>query len=318
MKAGVSLGVAVGMFFILSLAVPRANACSCSWQGPFLTVSKEAPLIVRGKITRHHTGPSPAMGVLVLETLKGALLDSGLIVQMGDGMHCRPTIDGFPPGTEWILALNGPGAKPGNDLALSHCGEFWLAVQNGEVVGSIDGKQGDIRRMPLGTFRDKLRYPSFQEQFSGRIDRGKTYRRPFGSMFYFVLEPIPTGWEIQIREIGREENLARLTPPLHGAPNPREIEGWHFMADPSSCADRAYLADSGPDNPRSFIFSPEVGRNIAGEKASRSVTTEDIQAVERFGIGTLTIDRSTLGPIHPNGCPDIERLEFTVQVKGGY
>lgn len=50
---------------------------------------------------------------MVLETLAGGLLDSGLIVQMGDGMHCRPMLGGFPPGSEWILALNGPGAKPG-------------------------------------------------------------------------------------------------------------------------------------------------------------------------------------------------------------
>jgi len=56
------------------------------------------------------------MDVLVLETLAGGLLDSGLVVQMGDGALCRPTLDGFQPGSEWIFALNGPGSKPGAGL----------------------------------------------------------------------------------------------------------------------------------------------------------------------------------------------------------
>ncbi|MCX7635637.1 MAG: hypothetical protein N2Z74_07830, partial [Syntrophales bacterium] len=108
------------LFLILAsglTVVPEGRTCSCAWGGPFLQVAKDAPLIVRGRILRHYTVPRPAMGVLVLETLKGGLLDSGLVVQMGDGMHCRPTVDGFPPNTEWILALNGPGSKPGRDIA---------------------------------------------------------------------------------------------------------------------------------------------------------------------------------------------------------
>jgi len=71
-----------------------ADACSCAWKGPFLTVSKDAPLVIHGRIIRHHPGKSPSMDVLVLETLKGAILDSGMVVQMGDGMHCRPTLEG--------------------------------------------------------------------------------------------------------------------------------------------------------------------------------------------------------------------------------
>lgn len=45
---------------------------------------------------------------------------------MGDGMHCRPALESFPPGTEWILALNGPGSKHGKGLAILHCGEYCL------------------------------------------------------------------------------------------------------------------------------------------------------------------------------------------------
>ena len=253
---------------------------------------------------------------LVLETLKGGLLDSGLVIQMGDGMHCRPEVKDFPPGSEWILALNGPGSKPGNGLAISHCGEYWLRIENGEVVGSIDGTQGQVKRMPMPEFRLRLSYPRFRESFSGEVARGETFRRSFGSRFQFILHPTLSGWEIIIREYGRDENLARLTPPLHFVPNPRFIEGWHLLEDPSICTSRPYAAESGPENPRKFIFSPEVGLRIDGEKAGRSPTHEDVEDIRRFGRGTMKIEDFKLG-LGNNGCPNIEWIKFSVQIEGG-
>ena len=111
--AAIFLLVAIGF-----IQTSSAEACSCVWKGPFLTASQDAPLVVIGKIIRQHPGKSPTMDILVVETLKGGILDSGMTIQMGDGMHCRPTIDLFPDGTKWILALNGQGAKPGNGWAI--------------------------------------------------------------------------------------------------------------------------------------------------------------------------------------------------------
>ena len=313
-KTSVLCLLAMAVFFI---EPTRGESCSCAWKGPFMTVAKEAPLVIRGKILRHHPGPEPVMDVLVLETLAGGILDSGLAVQMGDGMHCRPMLDGFPPDSEWILALNGPGAKPGSGLALSHCGEFWLRVDNGDVVGSIDGDQQQFKRMPLSEFRNRFHYPRFNEKFSGSIQSGKKFRRPFGSSFEFVLEPTPTGWEILVREFGRDENLARLTPPLHFAPNPREIEGWHLSEKPLDCGKRPYEAETGPKNPRRFFFSPQVGKTIDGAGAGRSINAEEVGFVEKFGQGILTIEKFALAP-GENGCPKIQWLEFSVQLEGGY
>lgn len=295
----------------------RADACSCRWEGPFLKVASKSLLVVRGKILRHHPGPAPAMDVLVLETLAGGLLDSGMRVQMGDGMHCRPMMSDFPPGTEWILALNGPGAKPGNGFALSHCGEYWLAVENETAYGSLDGGQKDRKGMPLAELRLRLRYPAFHLTFKGRIQAGERFQGQFGPGFLFVLEPVPDGWEIRVMAQGREENLARLSPPLHFMPNPREIEGWQFMDDPSPCLSRPYDAEAGPENPRKFIFSPEVGQTIQGPDAPLSVAVEEVERVRRFGRGTLTIEDYALGP-ERNGCPGILWMVFAVQVEGGY
>jgi len=306
----------LGLYF--TLAPFSAGACSCVWRGPFLVAAKDAPLIIRGKITRHDAGKPPAMVVHVSEVLKGGMLDSGMLIQMGDGMHCRPTLEGFPLGSEWILALNGSGAKPGEGWALSHCGEHWLRVENGEVIGSIDGTQSQVKRMPLEEFKRKLRYPRFYETFTGQVLQGKRIRRPFGGRFYLVLEPLrPDGWEIMIKEIGRDENLARLTPPLHFVPNPRYIEGWHLLEDPSGCATREYLAEAGPANPREFIFSPEVGIQVSGPNADSGVTPEEIENIRRFGRGALAIEKFTLQP-GADGCPVIKWIRFCVQLEGGY
>jgi hypothetical protein len=235
---------------------------------------------------------------------------------MGDRMHCRPEMESFPVGSEWLLALNGPGAKPGKGLALSSCGEYWARVENMEVVGSLDGVQGEMKRMPLSKLRLCLRYPSFQGRFKGRVGAGEFFRRNFGPGFEFLLQPSQTGWEILVREQGREENLARLTPPLHFAPNPREIEGWH-LGDPSPSCLRPYGAETVPDHPRRFIFSPEVGKKIDGRNAGRAVTPEDVEAVRRFGRGALSIERFSLRP-GSDGCPQIEWMEFSVELEGGY
>lgn len=96
------------------------------------------------------------MSVLVVETLKGGVLDSGILVKMGDGMNCRPTVEDFPPSSEWILALNGLGSKPGDGFALSHCEAYWLRVSNGEVIGSINGSQTQTQHMALKEFKQQF------------------------------------------------------------------------------------------------------------------------------------------------------------------
>lgn len=300
--------LALGFVFLMLLLARPAWACSCAWQGHFLEVAGQSLLIVRGRILRHQLDP-PAMVVQVLETLQGGLLDHGLVVAMGDGMHCRPALAGFPPGSEWVLALNGPGAKPGQGWALSHCGEYWLRVEGGEVSGRIFAGATSPRSMTLTELKTQLRPPRFDLRFIGVVREGETFRRPFADRFEFALEARRWGWEIVVRKIGEEDNLARLTPPLHFLPNPREIEGWHFLADPRQCRARPYEAESGPENPRRFIFSPKVG-----ELATRSPTPADLVAIEAFGRGTLTVEEAQLGPPDAEGCPSIRSLRFSVQL----
>ncbi|MCU0582086.1 MAG: hypothetical protein MUF26_06505 [Syntrophales bacterium] len=312
LKSAMSFGVA--LWCLLYLLVSEGLGCSCAWEGPFLKVAPQSPLIIHGHVLRHHDGMQPFIDILVLETLKGGLLDSGLQIQMEDGVHCRPNMQDFPVGTEWIFALNGPGAKPAQGWALSHCGEYWLGIVNGHAFGRVDGRQLEKREISLADLRLSLGYPEFKETFSGRIVSGRVYRRPFGGRFELVLEPMPQGWEIRVYEKGRKENLARLTPPLHSAPNPREIDGWQ-LADPLPDCAIPYGAEAGPENPRRFIFSPEVGTTIDGPKAIRAVTPEEVERISRFGRGKLTIGNFELAPGSSGQCPGIKWLEFNVQLE---
>jgi hypothetical protein len=128
---------------------------------------------------------------------------------------------------------------------------------------------------------------------------------------------MPKGWQIAVREFGMDENLARLTPPFHFMPNPREIEGWHFLENPSDCSNRPYHADAGPANPRQFVFSPEVGKTIAGPESRKAFIDENIDAVKKLGRGEMDIKKFKLIPAE-DGCPKIDWLEFSVQLSGGY
>jgi hypothetical protein len=58
------------------------------------------------------------------------------------------------------------------------------------------------------------------------VDRGQRLARPFGPGLTFLLEPMEFGWEIIVRDERPQQNIARLTPPLHFLPHPRYIEGW--------------------------------------------------------------------------------------------
>ena len=102
-----------------------------------------------------------AMDVEVLEVLSGKTEQSQLRVWGDNGMLCRPSIAKFPVGTEWILGLNGPGSKPGftPDYAISACGQYWLQIKDGKVIGNIDdGKdQNSSQEVSIDEFRRRYR-----------------------------------------------------------------------------------------------------------------------------------------------------------------
>lgn len=123
----------------------------------------------------------------------------------------------------------------------------------------------------------------------GEINRGNQFIHRFGPGFVFLLDPAPNGWTIMVKEEGREEDLARMTPPLHFVPNPRELDGVHFRDPSGEGGPRRHEHDNVPGREREFIFSPDVGRIISGPSASRQVTPEEIERIGHFGRGAVKI-----------------------------
>jgi hypothetical protein len=148
--------------------------------------------------------------------------------------------------------------------------------------------------------------------FAGEVSEGERFTFDLMGNLYFELDPDPEGWEIAVRATDRPgENLARLTPPLYG-PNPRQIWGWHFRnADNTGPNDGSVNA---PQMERPFIFSEKVGRSIQGPGSVRGPTVEDLDAVERDGGGTLTIEDLRLGNLTAGQRPRVQWMRFTVTV----
>ena len=128
-----------------------------------------------------------------------------------------------------------------------------------------------------------------QITFTGTVKAGERFERQFEGGFIFKLNPSEFGWFVTVSEKGREEDLARLTPPFHFVPNPRDIEGWHFRNEDNTGPNDGGV--NAPRKKREFIFSPEVGRSIQGPTAHWSPSLEEIERVRSFGGGELIIKR---------------------------
>lgn len=146
---------------------------------------------------------------------------------------------------------------------------------------------------------------------TGTLDSGQTFEFPFGRRFALRLTPIAYGWAIEMGETGRDENLARLTPPWHFVPNPRYLEGWHFRNAANTGANDGSV--NAPQDVRTFIFSPEVGRSL---EYSGSATPPDVpEAVARFGRGWLVLRDYELTPAAEGARAAFVRIDFEVCVR---
>jgi hypothetical protein len=127
----------------------------------------------------------------------------------------------------------------------------------------------------------------------GQVRRGQDFSTVLGGRWVLRLAPRSEGWLLQVEEKDRPaEDLARLTPPWHFVPNPREIEGWHFRNATNTGPNDG--STNAPQQLREFIFSPEVGRSI--EYRGAMTSEADVERVGGFGQGWLHLDEYELTP----------------------
>jgi hypothetical protein len=149
----------------------------------------------------------------------------------------------------------------------------------------------------------------------GEITKGERFEAPFGSRFRLILNPTPHGWLLVIRDERGDEDIARLTPPWHGVPNPREIEGWHFRnADNTGPNEAGEGNVNAPGNEREFIFSPAVGRTVDGPDARKKPDHEDVEAVRQNGQGVFKIVEYLLVDLKPKKQAGFQWIRFEVEL----
>jgi hypothetical protein len=145
------------------------------------------------------------------------------------------------------------------------------------------------------------------EPISGSVSRGETFNRRLASGWIFRLRAVELGWTIEVTTTGREEeDLARLTPPWHFVPNPRDLEGWHFRNASNTGPNDGSV--NAPGELREFIFSPAVGREI---EYDGSATAEAlVETVGSFGRGWLFVESYRLTPPQSGTRAAFETLRF--------
>lgn len=132
-----------------ALLASAASACECLWEGPFVRAAERAQLIVSGAVIETKGN---AFDLRVEKILRGKEYRDTVRIWASDGKLCRPEVDQFAPGTQWLLALHyidkeveggfnplTPNISYGrvDDYYLSKCGAYWLRVQEGRASGNL-------------------------------------------------------------------------------------------------------------------------------------------------------------------------------------
>ena len=155
MRVRLAFGWALG---VLTLGRATLLACTCIWAGPFLIVSPQQDLIVRGKVLSY---AGHGMDVEVYETLKGETKAAKVRVWGDSGMLCRSAVASFPLGTEWIFAVTNNMHTAEGGYEISACGEFAIKVAKETVSGRLSSgdmtKPGPVETMSLEELRKRLR-----------------------------------------------------------------------------------------------------------------------------------------------------------------
>jgi hypothetical protein len=150
--------------------------------------------------------------------------------------------------------------------------------------------------------------------FTASVTRGDRFRRGLWDGLALELDPTEGGWEICIRDSTRpSEDLARLTPPFHFVPNPRDIEGWHFRNRANTGPNQGDV--NAPQRSRWFIFSRDVGRSIQPADSAGEVTEDEVERVGAWGRGALDIEDLVLTPPKPGEKAGIQSMRFKVAIE---
>ncbi len=126
-----------------------------------------------------------------------------------------------------------------------------------------------------------------------------------GPEWTFQLKRAAFGWEIRL--LDKEQlDLTQMTPPLRGAPNPREVYGWHFRNADNTGPNKGDV--NAPQGLRLFGFDPA----LSGTGGYRPNEAGGVDPENQPGRGALTIEDMGLADLEPGQKARMNYLKFNV------
>ncbi len=138
------------IFVVFLCLIHTASAdCDCLWEGAFADVQHTADLVVSGTVI---ASKGNSVDVAVEQLMRGSENKPSVRVWLKASDYCRPPVDTFPIGTQWVMALHQiteqveggfnphtPNVSYGRveDYRLSSCGGFWLQQIEDRVTGNL-------------------------------------------------------------------------------------------------------------------------------------------------------------------------------------
>lgn len=139
----------LALLLSLSSVALGQEACECVWRGSFDKVQGGTSLVVSGTVLGRKGN---SLDLQIDRRLRGTEYKDDIRIWMQTANYCRPPVDDFPDGTQWVMALNHiedevPGGFNPNtpnmsygrvgDYILSSCGGYWLKQTGDWVTGNL-------------------------------------------------------------------------------------------------------------------------------------------------------------------------------------
>ncbi|MGF1543776.1 MAG: hypothetical protein ACFB00_04635 [Parvularculaceae bacterium] len=86
----------------------------------------------------------------------------------------------------------------------------------------------------------------------------RSFRQRLDNGWVFALVRRDRGWSVRVYENDRPDaaDLTDMTPPFRGAPNPRDVFGWHFRNEDNTGPNDGSV--NAPQDLRAFVISPAL------------------------------------------------------------
>ena len=138
---------------------------------------------------------------------------------------------------------------------------------------------------------------------TGELAAGEAASTTIGRDWQLTFEPADHGWDLRLRDAGGID-LTAVTPPLRGAPNPRELYGWHFRNKDNTGPNTGEV--NAPQERRFFVFDPTLSETGAFDPT----TAADFDPKAAKGRGVLTVLDFGLADLEPGEQARFVLLKF--------